>query len=145
MKSMRFLLTRLVASLVCFVLVFGSAQRLEATTTANGGVDLDPLSYSLVKNFTAEFCEAIDDGVSVSSAFDIAVPAALWKSAGSFLSYILSSIGQEESENQTEEWGLSNPQLEELVLKKTQKCLTTAQSDELRQVLIEKGNAEESG
>ena len=142
MKSMRFLLTRLVAPLVCFVLVFGSALRLEATTTANGGIDLDPVSYSLVKNFTTEFCEAIDDGVSVSSAYDIAVPAALWKSAGSFLSYTLSSLGQEESENQVEEWG---PQLQALVLKKTQKCLTTAQSDELRQVLIEKGNAEEAG
>ena len=70
------------------------------------------------------------------------MPAALWKSAGSIVGYLLGSIGQESE--QTETYAPSTD-LQEMVLKKTQKCLSSTQSKELRIVLAEQWNFQETG
>lgn len=128
--------------LACCMFVFGPTWRVAAASSVTGGADLSPIEYSILKNFTSEFCEAVDDGVSVSSAYEIAMPAALWKSAGSIVGYLLGSIGQESE--QAETYALSTD-VQEMVLKKTQKCLSSAQSSELRTVLAEQWSSQETG
>ena len=98
---MQFLLRRLVGLLACCMLVFGPTCRVAAASSVTGAADLSPIEYSILKNFTSEFCEAVEDGVSVSSAYEIAMPAALWKSAGSIVGYLLGSIGQESEQTET--------------------------------------------
>lgn len=92
---MQLLLRRLVVLLGCCLLVFGAACRVEAASSVTGGADLTPLKYSFLKTFSAEFCEAVEDEVDVSSAYEIASQAALWKNAGSIVGYVLGSIGEE--------------------------------------------------
>ena len=142
---MQLLLRRLVVLLGCCLLTFGSASRLEADSSVIRGADLSPVEYSLLKNFSAEFCETVEDGVSVSSAYEIAMPAALWKSAGSIVGYLLGSIGQESDQAEADPPSTTGDQFQEMLLKKTQKCLTTAQSEELKMVLAEQWNPQETG
>ena len=142
---MQILVKRLLALLVCCLLSLGSPNRLEAAPSGTGGADLTPLEHSILKNFSAEFCEAIEDGVSVSSAYEIAMPAALWKSAGTIIGYVLDSIGQKSEEAQAQASSTTDEQFQEMVLKKTQKCLTTAQSKELRMVLGEQWKSQATG
>ena len=145
MRGVQNLLRRLVVLLGCCLLVFGTASRVEAVSSSPGGADLTPIEYSILKNFTPEFCEAIEDGLSVSSAFEIAMPAALWKSAGSIVGYVLGSIGQESEQAESDAPSTFDERFQQLVLKKTHKCLTSAQSEELRMVLAEQWNPQESG
>jgi len=142
---MRHLLKTLLVLLACCLLTLSTPYRLEAATSGRSGADISPLEYSILKNFSAEFCEAVEDGVSVSSAYEIAMPAALWKSAGSIVGYVLGSIGQESEQEEAEAPSTTDEQFQEMVLRKTQKCLTTAQSEELRMVLSEQWNPDETG
>ena len=141
---MQVLAKRLLALLCSCLLILVAPYRLEAAPSGTGGADLTPIEYSILKNFSAEFCEAIEDGVSVSSAYEIAMPAALWKSAGSIVGFVLSRIGQEEKTDEDEVPSTSDTEFQEMVLKKTQRCLTTAQSDELRTVLNDHGEPKET-
>lgn len=59
-----------------------------------------------------------------------AMAAALWKSAGSIVGYVLESVRQESEQVEADAPSTSDEQFQELVLKKTYKCLTSAQSDE---------------
>ena len=144
-RGMQLLLRRLVVLLGCCLLAFGSAYRLEAASSGTGGADLSPIEYSILKNFSAEFCEAVEDGVSVPSAYEVAMQAALWKSAGSIVGYVLGSIGQESDQAEADAPSTADDQFQEMVLKKTHKCLTAAQSEELRMVLTEQWNPQETG
>jgi hypothetical protein len=129
---MRVLLRGLLVLISCCLVMLSSPHRLQADTGGAVGADLSPVEYSILKNFSAEFCEAIEDGVSVSSAYEIAMPAALWKSAGNIFGYVLSNMGQEVDPEQS---SMGEELFIDMVLRKTQKCLTPSQSEELQTVL----------
>jgi len=97
-----------------------------------GGAYLSPIENFVLKNFSAAFCEAIEDGVSVSIAYEIAMPAALWKSAENIFGYVLSNMGKEVDPEQS---SMGDELFLDMVLRKTQKCLPPTQSEELQTVL----------
>lgn len=142
---MQVLAKKLLALLCSCLLILVAPYRLDAAPSGTGGADLSPIEYSILKNFSAEFCEAVEEGVSVSSAYEIAMPAALWKSAGSIVGYLLGTIGQESDQAEADPPSTTDDQFQEMLLKKTQKCLTTAQSEELKMVLAQQWNQKETG
>lgn len=136
---MRFFCRGLLVLFGCLMLIFSTPQMLWAAPTSSAISDLNPFEYSILKNFTPEFCGAIEDGASVATAYEVAMTEAFWKSAGTLIGSALTHIGQEK-----EEVSRPEPDYEEIVLGNTRKCLTPTQSAELRSVLDELLKSEET-
>ena len=120
----------LIASIFCMLSWAGSS--FAAASPTSGGLEIGPGDYALAKNFSAAFCEAIEDGVSVKSAVDIALPSALVKSLGGLFTQGFLNSDKERQEDST---GSDNEKIKLLALKKTEKCIDAAQRKELADLL----------